>query len=282
MTQRSYHFDLFVANAVSAKIRRRFHGRKAKELEQVVLYHVAQGACAFVIAGASPDTQRFSRRDLHMIDVVRVPQRRENRVGKPENEDVLGGFLAEKMVDSIGLLFCKRIVDNAIELARRGKIRSERLFDDYAHPASFARLVQAGSFQVLENWFELVRACRKIKKAIAARAVSFIDFIEAFDQLLVTGLVAKLALVIKNRLPKRLPNFVAHRLARKLARRFFEIAAEFLVTFFSTREPDNRHRRRQLPIGRNVIKRRDEFAMGEIARGTEDHNAARLRHSAGG
>ena len=118
MTQRSHHFDLFVANAVSAKIRRRFHGRKAKELEQVVLYHVAQGACAFVIASASPNTQRFSRRDLHMIDVVRVPQRRENRVGKPENEDVLGGFLAEKMVDSIGLLFCKRIVDNAIELPR--------------------------------------------------------------------------------------------------------------------------------------------------------------------
>ncbi len=150
----------------------------------MVLHHVAQSACAFVIACASPDAQRFRRRDLHMVDVVRVPQRRENRVSKPENEDVLGSFFAEKMVDPIGLLFSKRIVDDTIELARRGKIRSERFFDDYANPASFACLIQASSFQVLENWFELVWGSRKIEKPIAAGAVSFIDFIEAFGQFL--------------------------------------------------------------------------------------------------
>src|SRR5439155_8182054 len=149
--------------------------------------------------------------------------------GKSEDEDVLGRFLAEKMVDPIGLLFCERIVDDTIKLARRGKIRSERFFDDYAHPAAFACLIQASSFQVLENWFELVRACCKIKKAIAARAVSFIDFIEAFCQRLVAAFVAELALVKKKRLRKCLPNFVAHRLAGKLARRFFEIAPEFLI-----------------------------------------------------
>ena len=107
----------------------------------MVLHHVAQGASAFVIAGASPDAQRFRRRDLHMVDVVRVPQRRENGVGKSQNQDVLGRFLAEKMVDPIGLLFCKRIVDDTIKLARRRKIRSERFFDDYAHPAAFACLI---------------------------------------------------------------------------------------------------------------------------------------------
>ena len=131
---------------------------------------------------------------------------------------------------------------------------------------------------MLENRFKLVWTCGKIKKAIAARAVSLIDFIETFYKRLVTAFVAELALVIKNRLRKCLPNFVAHRLAGKFARRFFEIAPEFLITFFATRESDNRHRRRQLAVGRDVIERRDEFAMGEIACRAEDHDTAWLRH----
>ena len=41
----------------------------------MILYHVAQCACVFVIAGPSPDPECFRRCDLHIIDVVRVPQR---------------------------------------------------------------------------------------------------------------------------------------------------------------------------------------------------------------
>jgi hypothetical protein len=112
--------------------------------------------------------------------------------------------------------------------------------------------------------------------------VSCFDFIEAFCKRLVTAFVAELALVIKNRLRKRLPNFVAHSLAGKLARGFFEIVPEFVVTFFAARESDNSHRRRQIAIGRKVIKRGDEFAPGEIARSAENHNRARLRHGTRG
>src|SRR6266571_4473592 len=217
-----------------------------------------------------------------MVDIMRVPQRRENCVRKSEHQDVLRRLFAEEMIDSIGLLFRKRIVDNAIELARRGEIGSERLFDDYANPASFARVVQAGGFQVLENRFKLVWSGCKIEQAIAAGAVVFVDFIEAFCQALVTSFVAELALVIKNRVRKRLPNFDAHSLAGKLARGFFKITPEFFITFLAARESDNGHRGRQVTIGREVIKCRDQLAMGEIARSAEDHNAARLRHGARG
>src|SRR6266496_3617663 len=68
----------------------------------------------------------------------------------------------------------------------------------------------------------------------------------------------------------------------KLAGGFFEIAPEFLVTFFTARESDNGHSGRQVAIGREVVERRDEFSMGEIARSAEDHNGAWLRHGARG
>ena len=124
----------------------------------------------FVITGARSDAERFRRCDLHMIDVVRVPERLENRVGESQDEDVLRGFFAEEMVDAIGLLLVKELRNDAIEFARRGEIGAERFFDYDARPASFAGLVQAGGFQILEDRFELVRPGRQIKKTIAARA----------------------------------------------------------------------------------------------------------------
>jgi hypothetical protein len=64
----------------------------------------------------------------------------------------------------------------------------------------------------------------------------------------------------------------------KLARGLFKIPPEFVITFVATSESDNRDTGGQITVGREVIQRGDEFAMGEIARGAEDHNGARLRH----
>ncbi len=74
----------------------------------MILHHVAQRAGAFVIAGAAFHAERFRGRDLDMIDVTRVPERLEDRVGKSEDENVLRGFLAEEMIDPIGLILRER------------------------------------------------------------------------------------------------------------------------------------------------------------------------------
>jgi hypothetical protein len=55
-----------------------------------------------------------------------------------------------------------------------------------------------------------------------------------------------------------------------------------VVAFLSSREADDRHGGWQVAIGSKVIKRWDEFALGEIPRSAENHNTARLRHAARG
>ena len=135
---------------------------------------------------------------------------------------------------------------------------------------------------MLQNRLELVGSRREIKKAVAAGAGFVVDFVETFRQRLVAGLVSELALMIEDRLRKRLPDFIAHSLARKLASRFFQFTPELVVSFFSTREPDDCHRWREITIGRQIVKGGNEFAVGEIAGGAEDHNGARLRHGARG
>ena len=108
--------------------------------------------------------------------------------------------------------------------------------------------------------------------------MALVELLETFGQLLVTCFITKLAPVIKNRLRKRVPDFVAHRLTRKLACGFFEVTPEFVVTFVAPSESDDDHARWQFAVGRQVIQRRDKFAMCEITRSTEDHDAAWLWH----
>src|SRR4029077_16367296 len=65
---------------------------------------------------------------------------------------------------------------------------------------------------------------------------------------------------------------------RKLARGFFEVTPEIVVTFVASSESYDDYARWQFAVGRQVIQRRHKFAMGEIPRSTEDHDAAWLWH----
>jgi hypothetical protein len=80
-----------------------------------------------------------------------------------------------------------------------------------------------------------------------------IDFIESFGQGFVTSFVSELALVIKDRLRKVFPDFIPHALSRKLARGFFEIAPEFVVSFWPAGETDNLHSWWKVAIGREIV-----------------------------
>ena len=83
--KRSDHFYFFVTDTIGAQVHRRLHCDKTKKLEQMVLHHVAQGARPLVKTGATLNPQRFGGRDLHVIDVMRVPERCENRVCEPQD-----------------------------------------------------------------------------------------------------------------------------------------------------------------------------------------------------
>src|SRR4029453_3051496 len=95
-----------------------------------ILHHVAQRARSFVEAGARLNSECFRSRDLYLVDVVRVPEGRENRVRKSQDKNVLRGFLAEEMINPICLLFGKGIADHAIEFPCWSGAAAEWFFGD--------------------------------------------------------------------------------------------------------------------------------------------------------
>src|ERR1700736_4665389 len=164
----------------------------------MILHHVAQRASRFVVTGPAFNAERFGGGDLEVIDVTRVPKRLEDRVGEAQYQDVLRGFFAEEVIDAVGLFFTERIADDAVEFARGFQIAAERFFDNDASPASFGLLVQSRTLQMFQDRFELIWSDREIKKPIAARAAFLVDLFQALGQTFEAGLVAEIALMIKN------------------------------------------------------------------------------------
>ena len=71
----------------------------------MILHHVAQGTRFFVESAPVTDADRLRDRDLHVVDVVAVPNGLEDAVGKAEHEDVLHRLLAQVVIDAEHLVF---------------------------------------------------------------------------------------------------------------------------------------------------------------------------------
>src|SRR6266852_5971861 len=80
------------------------------------------------------DGELFRHRDLHVIDVIAVPDRLEQSIGETQHEDVLHRFLAEIMIDAVNLMLVENLEQLLVEAASGSEIGAERLLDDDAPP----------------------------------------------------------------------------------------------------------------------------------------------------
>ena len=96
---------LLAVHRAKASVGRRLHGQQRDDLEKMVLDHVAQTAGGFVKRAAALHAEILGQSDLHARDVVAIPDRLQERIGKAEIEDVHDRFLAEEVVDAENRVF---------------------------------------------------------------------------------------------------------------------------------------------------------------------------------
>ena len=115
---RGEHLLLLRAQVVGVEGDRLLHRGQRQQLQQVVLQHVAGGADAVVVPGAAADADVLGHGDLHVVDVVAVPDRLEQLVREAQRQDVLHGLLAEVVVDAEHRLRREDVLDDGVEFAR--------------------------------------------------------------------------------------------------------------------------------------------------------------------
>ena len=133
------HLLLLRAEVGGLQADRLLHGGEGEQLQQVVLDDVARGADPVVVAGAAADADVLGHRDLHVVDVVAVPDRLVQLVGEAQRQDVLHRLLAEVVVDAEDRVGGERHLERLVQRPRRGEVAAERLLDDDAAPAVLVR-----------------------------------------------------------------------------------------------------------------------------------------------
>ena len=70
-----------------------FHRQARDDLQHVILHDIANRAQLLVEFAASLDAEMFGHRDLHVFNVIVIPTRLHDRIGKPKIDEVLNGLL---------------------------------------------------------------------------------------------------------------------------------------------------------------------------------------------
>src|SRR5260221_589797 len=82
-----------------------------------------------VVRAALLDAEGLGDRDLHVVDVLAVPDRLEDAVREAQHEDVLDGLLAEVVVDAKDLVLRERALQLLVEADGAREVVAERLLD---------------------------------------------------------------------------------------------------------------------------------------------------------
>ena len=149
----------------------------------MVRHHVAQRAGRVVETAAVADIELFVDRDLHMVDVVAIPDRLEHAVGEAQHQDVLHRLLAEIVIDPVDLVLIENSEQFVVQRLRRGEVGSERLFDHQPSPYAVLLPQHPGAAEFAGDRRKGVRRRRQIEQAVAAGLPAGFEFLEPFAQL---------------------------------------------------------------------------------------------------
>ena len=228
--------------------------------------HVAERAGALVELTARADRQRLGDVDLHVLDVLAIPQRLEEAVGEAQREQVERRLLAEEVVDAEDLLLLEDLVHGVVELARRLEVGAERLLHDHTRA-----LGQAGLAERPDDRAGRGRRHRQVEQP--ARL--------APDRLLRARHARRervgLRRHVREPLAERLPVLVGDLHTAELVERAAHVRAELLVVELAQRRPDDAVVLWHQPHLLEVEQTREQLAASEVARRAEQHEHVRLR-----
>ncbi len=243
----------------------------------MVLDDVARGADAVVVARAASDADVLGHRDLHVVDVVRVPDGLEHLVREAQGEEVLDRLLAEVVVDAEDRVGREDLRHDGVELARAREVVAEGLLDDHAAPRLLRRAGQPRLGELAAHDGERARRDRQVERVVAARAALGVERLDRLAQALERLVVVERALDEPDALGELAPRRLAERRARVLLDGVVHDLREVLVLPVAAREAREREARRQQAAVGEVVDRGHELLAGEVARDAEDDEPARAR-----
>ena len=256
---------------------RRLHRDQRQQLKQMVRHHVAERAGGVVEAAAMADADLLVDGDLHMVDVIAIPDRLEHAVGEAQHQDVLHRFLAEIVIDPVDLVLVYDVQQFVVQGFRRGEVGAERLFDHQPPPCAVGLLQHAGAAELAADRCERGRRRRQIEQPVAAgRAVGF-QFLQPLPHGVERGGVLWIGLDAGDAFQKAGCDLVVHRAGGVLAQALHQAVAQGVVRGALAGDADHAEFVGQQSGGFKIIERGHHQPVRQVAGGAEDHEGAGVR-----
>ena len=235
----------------------------------MVLEHVAHRAGTVVVTAPVFHADGFGGGDFHVVDVVPVPERLEQAVGEAQHQQVLHGFFAEVVVDTVNLVFEEVVVDGCVQLARGLRIVAKGFFHDETFPAVVFAVQAVRSETGGDDAVETGRG-GKIVEGIAAGLVFGVQGIKTWHEFAVIVAVGGV---------ERLVIEAGAEIIQRCSACIFLVdevlphgVTEGGVIQLAAAHAENGEFVRQLVVFVEMIEGGDELAAGEIAGGAEDND----------
>ncbi len=184
------------------------------------------------------------------------------------------------MVDAVDLFFIQHLADLFVERARGIVIAAERFFDDHPPPAAVF-FHQARRTQLFDHHREEAGRGCQIIEVIAARAMVFVHLGQKLVQFLVNLGVVEIAGDVVNAACEPVPQIGVDLGGGEVADFLADHVSELLAAHFVPGNPDHGEFLGKQIVLRQIVKRGNEFALGEIAGCAKNHHDARIAGAAG-
>src|ERR1051326_3812617 len=166
------HLDLLVVQRLEIHIRWRLHRQQSHYLKHVILKDIANRPDLIIKSAPSIDSKIFCQGNLHAVDVVPVPYRLQEGVGKAEAKQVLHRFLTEVMVNAKDGWLRENRVQYAVQFLRRCQVSTKGLLDDDSSPLGTTRSPQ--------RFHDCAKEVRRNGKVVLGRGSACERFVQLF------------------------------------------------------------------------------------------------------
>src|SRR6267378_582369 len=116
---RLQYLDLLIADAFTVGSDWRLHRQIRQNLKQMVLNRVTNSAGLIVESSSALDAEIFGHRDLHVLDIVAVPERLDKRVCEAKDQQVVHWPLPQVVVNAKDICFVKGAEQDQIQFPCR-------------------------------------------------------------------------------------------------------------------------------------------------------------------
>ncbi len=237
-------------------------------------HHVAQCTRAVVEITAGLDTHGFCGSDLHVIDVMVVPERLENPVRKPADQNVLDGFLAQVMIDAIDLVLAHHTQQAGVQCFGSGQVGAERLLDNHASKGVGRFLQQASATQARRHFTEEARRGGQIEHGVAGAV-----FLDTLGNGGIGFILDEVASDVADALGQACPQLGVQRrfgaapfCLGLLADEVFELLREGLIRDVVVVDPHDVQTVIQQAIATEVVQCRGQQPFDQVAMGAKKEN----------